>query len=256
MSANAQLFEFPASSAGQSFVRRMRGPSRSACIETAGWRYVVKPPRQGMLPLINEWLGSHLLRMAGVMTADVLAMRIQPEAAEAAWPQERFSHPLWCAAVAYPVPPSQPVYDFFPEVLADRIANLDHILGALAVDVWAGQTKSRQVVVYRQGPWWICAIDHSGLFGGQRWDCQPHGSLFNPAMMWAYRRLNFREEMESWVEKIERIPAASIIALFERVPECFRTPGLDAEIRRLAELLLRRRCKLRTELAQLGAMLL
>jgi hypothetical protein len=227
----------------RAFLRRMRGTSMAAEMEAAGGlRLVIKPPLRGPKMLVNEWLGSRLMRLLGILTAEVQPVLVPAPLARAAWPELAPTGPMICAGSAFPVnPDQQAIYDFLPETFGPRLANADHLIGALAVDLWALQTRPRQTVFYRNDVFWACMICHSGLFGGASWNDPPHPAPVNPAQRWVYRMPEAERQGELWLEQILSVRDAALAELFAAVPACWRNPGIESELRSRAELLLERR---------------
>ncbi|MGC8761895.1 MAG: hypothetical protein ACP5VC_18215 [Bryobacteraceae bacterium] len=226
-----------------SYIRRMRGTSMAVEMEVAdGRRMVVKPPLRGVRPLLNEWLGSRLMDMLGILTAEVSPVLVPEELARRAWPELAPAGPLTCAGSAFPVDPvSTPIYDFLPETMASRLANADHLMGALAVDLWAWQTRPRLTVFYRSGQYWACMICHSGLFGGASWSDPPHPAPLNVAQRWVYRLPEAERQGELWLEQIFSLGESVLTDLFSAVPACWRDREIAAELPSLAGRLLKRR---------------
>jgi hypothetical protein len=190
--------------------------------------------------MINEWLGAKLLQMVGVMTADVRPILIPGEIARECWPE--LSGDIFIgSASAFPVDPAHhAIYDFVPAMMAKKIANLDHAVGALAVDLWAGMTERRQFVYFRQGPWWTCCVDHKGMFGGGHWNCLGIGVPTNPAASWTYESVLNEDQIDLWSTQILAIKCEALYRLFGEVPDCWAVDLTSSELCQLADLLLSR----------------
>ncbi|GIU75948.1 MAG: hypothetical protein KatS3mg004_3035 [Bryobacteraceae bacterium] len=227
----------------KTFLRRMRGTSMAAAMEVADGRcLVVKPPLRGTRPLINEWLGSRLFRILGILTAEAHPVLVPEHLARAAWPELAPSGPMVCVGSAFPVDPGlQAIYDFLPEAFAPKLANADHLIGALAVDLWALQTRPRHTVFYRDEVFWACMICHSGLFGGASWSDPPHVAPINPVQRWVYRLAEAERHSELWLEQILSLPETNLAALFSAVPTCWLSAEIGSELASRAALLLERR---------------
>ncbi len=234
--------------------RRMRGKSRAVhAIATNGWHYVVKPPCIGTRAMINEWLGARLMRMVGVMTADVLPISIPGRIAAETWPDLMTECDLVGVASAYPVDPSkQAVFDFLPDSMMALVANLDHFVGALAVDLWTGKVEPRHTIYYKQGPYWACSIDHKGMFGGSTWDCRSDSSVKNPVATWAYQRVLTEAQIDLWTRQMNGIHESHLRQLFSATPECWLDSTTIAELEGLVDLLLSRRAMVPAMLEELA----
>ncbi|MGC8884792.1 MAG: hypothetical protein ACP5UT_18370 [Bryobacteraceae bacterium] len=207
-----------------------------------GQRLVVKPPLRGTRPLINEWLGSRLLRLLGILAAEVNPVLVSEHLAQTAWPELAPAGPMVCAGSAFPVDPGQrAIYDFLPETFTPKLANADHLIGTLAVDLWAWQTRPRQAVFFRDEVFWACMICHSGLFGGASWNDPPHPVPINPVQRWVYRQPDAERQGEQWLEQILSLRETTLAGLFSAVPACWLTPEIESELRSQAALLLERR---------------
>jgi len=225
-------------------VKRMRGPSRAVhAVADNGWHYVVKPPSIGHRAMINEWLGAKLLQMVGVMTADVRPVIIPGEIAKEQWPEFSGISVVGTAS-AFPVDPTQhAIYDFVPRMMAEKIANLDHAVGALAVDFWVGMTERRHFVYFRQGPWWACCVDNKGMFGGRQWNCLGGGLPTNPAARWTYESVLSEKQIDLWSAQILAIKPGALYRLLDEVPECWAATLSASDLYQLADLLLSRRAR-------------
>lgn len=223
-------------------VKAMRGRSSAMHMEADnGWHYVVKPPMIGRRALINEWLGARLYQMLGLMVADVRPIRIPFALARTCWAHAPQGDVIGVAS-AFPVEPAkQAIYDFLPPSMFDRVANLDHLVGALAVDLWAGKSEARHCVYFRQGPWWACFIDHKAMFGGTRWDCVGMANPRNPAAKSAYHHYLTDAEIQMWAKEILSIRPAVLYRLVKEVPDFWLDHDTSLDLSGLAELLLSRR---------------
>lgn len=238
-------------------VKRMRGKSQAVhMLSDNGWHYVVKPPAIGQRAAINEWLGARLFQMVGIMTADVRPIVIPQLLARHCWPGLPATTDVIGIASAFPVDPScHSIYDFAPSVIADKIANLDHMIGALAVDLWTGKNEFRQCTYFRNGPWWVCFIDHKGMFGGNDWDCTGIPDPRNLPARWAYEPMP-TEQIDLWSRQICSIRPASLHRLFRDVPDCWAETVGSSDLTELAELLLSRRARVRAMLQGMARPLL
>lgn len=224
-------------------VKRMRGKSRAVhMLANNGWHYVVKPPMIGHRAMINEWLGARLSHMIGLLAADVHPISIPPALAQECWPDAP-PEGIVGVASAYPLDPTQhPIFDFLPLSLSDTVGNLDHLVGALALDVWTGKSEPRHCVFYRQGLWWAFFVDHKGVLGGSRWDCNGMDDPRNPAQGRWYEAVLHDEQIDLWVDQIAAIRPESLSRVFQEVPEQLIGPSASrADLSQLADLLLSRR---------------
>lgn len=224
-------------------VKRMRGKSRAVhMLADNNWHYVVKPPMIGHRAMINEWLGARLLHMMGLLAADVHPISIPPALALECWPDAPREGIVGVAS-AFPLDPIQhPIFDFLPLSLSDTVGNLEHLVGVLTVDLWTGKSEPRHCVFYRQGPWWAYFVDHKGILGGSRWDCNGTDDPRNPAQRRWYEAVLNDEQIDLWADQIAAIRPESLYRVFQEVPEYFIGPSASrADLSQLADFLLFRR---------------
>lgn len=222
-------------------VKRMRGASRSVhVVASNGWQYVVKPPMIGRRGLINEWLGSRLYQMLGVMAAEVMPILIPAELASELWPDATGSDMIGSAS-AFPVDPTRnAIFDLLPPKILREVANPDHLVASFAIDLWTGKAKPRHHVFFRQGPWWACAVGNRDLFG-EAWDCNGSGNPCNPIVRWAYPAHFNETQCDLWADQIASIQPDALYRLVGTVPECWLDRNTQSDLLRLADLLLSRR---------------
>lgn len=227
----------------EKIVRQMRGTSRAVhAVASNGWHYVVKPPMIGLQALINEWLGARLMRMVGVMAPDVEPILIPAPLAKEAWPDAIIGGDLIGVASAYPVDPTKhAVYDFIPDSFVDKVANKEHFVGALALDLWVGKNDPRHTVYYRQGPFWACFVDNKNLFGAVRWGDLHVADVANPVASSVYRRVLDEAQIDMWTAKIWAIRPAALKRQFSLIPACWEDTTITRALAEIADLLLSRR---------------
>ena len=162
-------------------IRAMRGETRSSLIEASdGFAYVVKltnNPQGGLRVLVNEFIGSTLLRRLGVATPVQALVNIDDDFVSDAGPLPTGIH----FGSRYPgTPDTVPVYDFLPDALLHKVRNLDHFLGALMFDKWISNGDARQAIFFCQssvqtvpgqatGSWVAQMIDNGSVFAGSDW---------------------------------------------------------------------------------------
>jgi hypothetical protein len=238
------------------FIRPLRGPSRSALgLANDGWHYAIKRPNPdtGSRTLINEWLGSRLLRLLGIRTAGVEPIEIPGNVYsefrrrdDRNWNSEANGEDVIGAAIAYPASPErQAIYDFLPAPLAPRVPNLDQLVGTLVFDAWAGQTKKRQAVFHREGHGWVATvIDHAGLFGGSDWEIPAARVKLPSRDRLLLVGLCSEPSFDPWIKKLAELESELIRAVFAEIPEYWLSVGQRTLLHRLAENLIQRRTEL------------
>src|SRR5215472_13351969 len=141
-------------------VRKMRGGSQAHLIEaTDGNHYVVKfenNPQHRRI-LINEWISATFLSYLGLSTPAVAIicvteefLSINPDVYMQLGSQ-RFPPTVgWHFGSRFPGDPGRiAVYDFLPDALLGKIANLSEFAGVLAFDKWIGNADARQAIFFR-----------------------------------------------------------------------------------------------------------
>lgn len=65
------------------------------------------------------------------------------------------------------------VYDFLPDAILSKVANVSDFLGVLVADKWLGNTDSRQAIFFRdhgaRSRFVVQMIDNGHIFGGGAW---------------------------------------------------------------------------------------
>jgi hypothetical protein len=163
----------------------MRGGAQAHLLEADdGQHYAVKSlnnPQHRWVP-VNEWLGSAILRHAGILTPETRIVHISKEFVRA-YPDMHFQlHRTRVPPVAgfhfgsrFPGDPDHvSVYDFVPECIFSSVANRAAFLGVLVLDKWMANTDARQAIFYRpptsKRRLVASMIDNGLLFGGPHWD--------------------------------------------------------------------------------------
>ena len=189
-------------------LRPMRGGSQSYLVEAEDRRFYVAKFQnnpQGNRTLLNEWIGSQILRACGISAPEVQILELTPAVVR--------SNPNLCfhfgrrldpikaglhVGSHYPVHPNRiAVFDFIPERLLDFVVNLEDFVRVYVIDHLLGQADTRQVVFTRERKSWTKVafrawmIDHGMLFGGAEWkirDIPSYGLYFDRTV---YSRIDF-----------------------------------------------------------------
>jgi hypothetical protein len=164
----------------------MRGGSQSHLVEAEDGRFYVakfQDNPQGNRTLLNEWIGSRILRACGISAPEMQILELTPALTrsnpELCFQFGRRSEPIkpgLHVGSQYPVHPRRvAVFDFVPEHLLELVANLEDFTRVYVVDHLLGQADTRQVVFTREQKSWTqlafraWMIDHGMLFGGTDW---------------------------------------------------------------------------------------
>jgi hypothetical protein len=250
------------------FVRKMAGRTQAHLLRASdGREYVVKfsnNPQGRRIP-VNEWIVSHLLERSGILTQSAAVIRVTPEflaenpavhlgSRQAPWPVESGRHfgSLYPGAAS-----STSVFDFLPDSLLCRVANLAHFRAILVFDKWLGHTGRRQCIFYREKaasfgschahPRWVASmIGHGSAFSGSLWDFPdlPRGGLYSRCLV--YRNVKSLKDFQPWLDQVSSFPEALIEDAHEAVP-----PEYLEHDREHLERLLEHLCRQREDVPEL-----
>ncbi|MFM2126084.1 MAG: hypothetical protein RL328_2535 [Acidobacteriota bacterium] len=245
-------------------LRKMRGGAQSHLIECAdGHAYVVKftnnPQHRRVLP--NEWIAAEFLRYLGLSTPETAVVNLSPEFLAASpdlyiqLGRERQAVPAgWHFGSRYPGDPVRTVvYDFLPDTLLTKVANLGELAGMLAFDKWMGNADSRQAIFFRArvhelGPsgapqrlgFVAQMVDNGYVFEGPHWrfpESAIQGLYFRPLVYEGVRGL---ESFEPWLDRILHFPEEVVDRAVNSIPRSWIEGDEEALERLLAQLLRRR----------------
>jgi hypothetical protein len=211
-------------------VRKMRGGAQAHLLEADdGCWYVVKFRNnpQHRRVLVNELLSSVLLgylKIAAPQTALILVsaefLAANPEVHLTLGARRLPVEPGWHFGSQYPGDPARvAVYDFLPDVLLEKVANLEDFRAILVFDKWVGNADGRQSVFYRAlvrpsepaaeaaRPGFVARmIDHGFAFNGPHWDF-PDGPLQGLyARRLVYEPVHSLDDFEPWLEQVVHFP--------------------------------------------------
>ena len=237
----------------------MRGGAQSSLVEaTDGHFYVVKAVNnpQHRRILINEWISSAALHFLGIASPPVEIVEFSPDFL-AANPDVYFRSgssqlrpdPGWHFGSRFPCDPAKnPVYDFFPDALIEKIHNLNHFAGTLAFDKWLGNCAARQAIFHRDRHEDQCQesmahrlktgflaqmIDNGQVFGGATWQLMDSSiHPFHPSSA-VYRNFRDLEDFEPWLSRIVNFP----VGIFEQAAALIPKEWLAGDEEALAVLL-------------------
>ena len=166
-----------------SVIRQMRGTSGAYLVQANDDLYYVakfKGNPKGTRTLVNELLGSLILRLLGLPVAEGVILHLdETNLPKSDWPfvgnpndKCRAEAGLHFGSTFPGNPNTDAVYDLFPMQAAHRITNLDSVDYVLFVDIWLGRSEWRQAVFSRNQDrkFTLTLIDNSMLFGGSDWN--------------------------------------------------------------------------------------
>ena len=244
-------------------VRKMRGGAQSHLLEVDdGCWYVVKFRNnpQHRRVLVNELVASVLLDFLKIaapatalihVTAEFLAQN--PEIYLSLGTRRIDVEPGWHFGSQYPGDPARvAVYDFLPDALLGKVANLSDFRAILVFDKWVGNADGRQSVFYRamvrQGeearPGFVARmIDHGYAFNGPHWDFpdSPLQGLY--ARRTVYDEVRSLDDFEPWLDQIVHFPEEVIDQAWKRIPADW-IEGEEDALPQLLERLFERRDRL------------
>ena len=247
------------------WIRRMRGGCQAHLVEAGdGHCYILKPRNnpQHRRILVNEWLSSVFLEYLQIQTPQVALLETDA-ALHRDFPE--FSIQLggrhvpvdagWHFGSRFPGDPDRlAVFDFLPDALLFKVANLRDFAGALVFDKWVANADSRQAIFYRAqlrdsaGPPRVAfvasMIDSGYAFEGPNWvftDAAMQG-LYHRKQI--YQMLRGWSDLEPWLARVESFPEAVVDQAWRAIPRDWLR-GDEAALEALLERLLARRRQVR-----------
>jgi len=228
----------------QRFIRKMRGGAQAHLMECDdGHFYVVKFRNnpQHRRVLVNEWIGAAFLSYLEISSPATAIVNLSPEFLAAnpeVYIQLGSRHiavePGWHFGSRYPGNPAKVmVYDFIPDLLLEKVANLNEFLGVLVFDKWIGNADARQSIFFRARlrewspgaadrplrPGFVAhMMDHGYIFDGPQWsfsDSPMQGLYFRPAV---YSRVRSLDEFQPWLDRVIHFPEEVVDSAQKQIP--------------------------------------
>jgi hypothetical protein len=228
----------------RALVRKMRGGAQAHLLECDdGEFYVVKfrnNPQHRRI-LTNEWIASVFLDYLEIATprtaivnlsADFLA--VNPDIHIQLGSRKLAVEAGWHFGSQYPGNPRKiMVYDFVPDLLLDKVANLKEFLGVLVFDKWIGNADSRQSIFFRarlqewspsrtdrpQRMGFVAhMMDHGYVFDGPHWtftDSPLQGLYFRPSV---YQRVTSFDDFQPWLDRVMNFPEEVVDQALKQIP--------------------------------------
>ena len=214
----------------------MRGGAQAHLLEADdGNCYVVKfrnNPQHRRI-LINEMVCSVLLDYlqiskpdSALIHVDAAFLEANPEVQIRLGTQTVPVPAGWHFGSRYPGDPSRiAVYDFLPDALLSKVANLDDFIAILVFDKWTANADGRQAVFFRAAlgpgrtPGFVARmIDHGFAFNGPHWDFpeSPLQGLY--ARRLVYDRVRSLEDFQPWLDHVRHFPEEVMDQAWKRVP--------------------------------------
>jgi hypothetical protein len=249
------------------FIRKMRGGAQAHLIEAEDGRcYVVKfvnNPQHRRI-LINELIASEFLEYLQISSAHGAIVRLTPEFLEAnpdvylQLGQGRITVPPgWHFGSAFPGDPARvAVFDFVPDALLAKVANMRDFLGMLAFDKWLANADARQCVylrakirefapAYSDHPLRVgfisLMIDHGFVLNGPHWDFpdSPLQGLYMRTSV--YHSVRGWDDFQPWLDRIVDFPEHVVDRALKQIPREWLDGDEEALEATLEKLLARRR---------------
>ncbi len=247
-------------------LRRMRGGAQAHLVEADdGHCYVVKflNNAQHRRIVVNEAVGSMLLEALALPTPawEFIELpreiwREHPEMAVELGSRRQPPEEGWHFGSRYPGDPAtMAVYDFLPDTLLPKVANLTDFLGALVFDKWVGNADARQAIFFRARlrEWnrdepvhprklgfVSVMIDHGFAFNGPHWEYvdAPLQGLYLRKQV--YESVRSLEDFQPWLDRVVHFPEELLDRVWRRIPPAW-IAGDEEPFERLLEMLLWRR---------------
>ena len=239
----------------------MRGGAQAHLLEANdGKFYVVKFSNnpQHRRVLLNEWIGSVILRHLKIDTPETNLIEItseflrdNPRVFMETGTRRLPAIGLHFGSRFPGDPAHDPVFDFVPDsLLIGACMNIDHYIGALVFDKWTSNVDPRQSIFYKHGmlrPRCIRfiaqMIDNGAIFGGPDWrfdDLPTQGHYWRSAV---YSKVQSLGDFEPWLQRVKDLPLAVVYDCLKQVPGEW-IDGEASALERLLEQLFKRRSRI------------
>jgi len=247
----------------------MRGGAQAHLLECSDGRsYVVKFRNnpQHRRVLVNEWISSVLLHHLRIAAPEVTIVNLGQEFLDAT-PEVSMQlgsrtvrpEPGWHFGSRFPGDPSRmAVYDFLPDVLLGKVANIAEFRGVLAFDKWTGNADARQSIFFRarllpaapefagdtpnyRVGFLAQMVDHGYAFDGPHWtfaDSPLRGLYFRHSV---YEQVRSLDDFQPWLDRIVDFPEEVIDDALKRMPPDWVADDGPALQKLLHQLVRRRR---------------
>jgi len=225
-------------------IRKMRGGAQAHLFECDdGHFYVVKfinNPQHRRI-LANEWIASVFLNYLQISTPPVAIVQLSseflsdnPDVYIQLGTRHLAVEPGWHFGSRYPGNPAKVmVYDFIPDLLLEKVVNLNEFLGVLVFDKWIGNADARQSIFFRARlQRWSAAeaggpqplgfvahmLDHGYVFDGPHWtftDSPLQGLYFRPTV---YRKVRSFDDFQPWLDRVVHFPEDVVDEAQKQIP--------------------------------------
>ena len=248
-------------------IRKMRGGAQAHLFECDdGHFYVVKflnNPQHRRI-LANEWIASVFLNYLQISTPPTAIVQLSaeflaenPDVHIQLGTRHLAVEPGWHFGSRYPGNPAKiMVYDFIPDLLLEKVVNLNEFLGVLVFDKWIGNADARQSIFFRARlQQWSPSggerplrlgfvahmLDHGYVFDGPHWtfsESPLQGLYFRPSV---YRKVRSFDDFQPWLDQIVHFPEDVVDQAQKQIPPEWLAGDESALEALLMKLLSRRR---------------
>ncbi len=247
-------------------IRKMRGGAQAHLLECDdGHFYVVKfrnNPQHRRI-LINEWIASVFLNYlqisapaAAIVNLSAEFLKSNPEIHIQLGTRRLAVEPGWHFGSRYPGDPGKVlVYDFLPDLLLDKVVNVDEFRGVLAFDKWMGNADARQSIFFRArlrqwspGPeqppragFVAHMMDHGYVFDGPHWnfpDSPLQGLYFR---LNVYQKVSSWDDFQPWLDRVVHFPEEVVDEAQKQIPPEWLAEDADELDAMLGKLMSRRK---------------
>jgi len=234
-------------------VRKMRGGAQAHLLEADdGHWYVVKfrnNPQHRRI-LVNELLSAAFLEYLKIATPETALIHVSggfleenPEVHLTLGSRRIGVEPGWHFGSRYPGDPSRTaVYDFLPDALLPKVANLGDFRAILVFDKWVANADGRQSVFYRarirreevrrgdaarggaspsEGPqpgFVARMIDNGFAFNGPNWDFPDSAVQGLYARRLVYESVRSLDDFRPWLDLVMHFPEEVVDRAWKSVP--------------------------------------
>jgi hypothetical protein len=207
---------------------------------------------------MNEWITTALFHHVGVSTPRAGIIYVPPQLlslTDVATPGINLRPPesqIHFGSLFPGRPDRTAVYDFLPDSLLGRVLNSADFVGALAMDLWIGNTEPRQCIFFRESKvkqrrdenkpsvYITSMIGHGGAFNGQQWTLSLEGSpSYNRPCV--YDTVRGWGDLDMWLEAIRSFPSDLLQQVVKTAPSAWKNGEEGALNRILEQLVLRRK---------------
>jgi hypothetical protein len=250
----------------RALVKKMRGGAQSHLLEADDGRfYVVKfrnNPQHRRI-LVNEFIASMFLDYLQISAARPAIVAVTPEFLNA-HPDVylQLGHtrlpvePGWHFGSLFPGDPARvAVFDFVPDALLAKVANMRDFHAVLAFDKWMCNADARQCVflrarlrefapAYADHPLRVgfigMMIDHGFVFNGPHWEFpdSPIQGLY--VRTGVYQDVRGWDDFQPWLDRIVNFPEGVVDRALKQIPPEWLEDDHDVLNRTLEKLMSRR----------------